>query len=136
MSACYKNGEELSPEWSRILFPLKKREYELVYHGKEREEDILADTLAVPLQPVRTFGDNGGGWHNMLAISEFPKWRKYLILLSFLDNSSARPVQIGGVDVNICHSRIDRSPRTPAVQFAIPPPAGTILSHTDEPCGS
>ena len=41
----------------------------------------------------------------MLAISEFPKWRKYLILLSFLDNSSARPVQIGGVDVNICHSR-------------------------------
>ena len=39
------------------------------------------------------------------AISEFPKWRKYLILLSFLDNSSARPVQIGGVDVNICHSR-------------------------------
>ena len=39
------------------------------------------------------------------AISEFPKWRKHLILLSFLDNSSARPVQIGGVDVNICHSR-------------------------------
>ena len=58
------------------------------------------------------------------AISEFPKWRKYLILLSFLDNSSARPVQIGGVDVNICHSRVDRSPRTPAVQFAIPPPRG------------
>ena len=42
---------------------------------------------------------------NFMAISEFPKWRKYLILLSFLDNSSARPVQIGGVDVNICHSR-------------------------------
>ena len=32
-----------------------------------------------------------------LAISEFPKWRKYLILLSFQDNSSARPVQIGGL---------------------------------------
>ena len=42
---------------------------------------------------------------NKMAISEFPKWRKYLILLSFLDNSSARPVQIGGIDVNICHSR-------------------------------
>ena len=65
-----QNGEELSPEWSRILFPLKKREYELVYHGKEREEDILADTLAVPLQPVRTFGDNGGGWHNMLIFGD------------------------------------------------------------------
>ena len=44
-------------------------------------------------------------WPLYTAISEFPKWRKYLILLSFLDNSSARPVQIGGVDVNICHSR-------------------------------
>ena len=31
-----------------------------------------------------------------LAISEFPKWSKYLILLSFQDNSSARSVQIGG----------------------------------------
>ena len=63
------------------------------------------------------------------AISEFPKWRKYLILLSFLDNSSARPVQIGGVDVNICHSRFDRSPRTPAVQFAIPSAGGHFVAH-------
>ena len=31
-----------------------------------------------------------------VAISEFPKWSKYLILLSFQDNSSARSVQIGG----------------------------------------
>ena len=65
----------------------------------------------------------------LLAISEFPKWRKYLILLSFLDNSSARPVQIGGVDVNICHSRVDRSPRTPAVQFAIPPRGDHFVAH-------
>ena len=54
------SGEELSPEWSRILFPPEKREYELVYHGKEREEDIIANTLAVPLQPVRTFKAGGG----------------------------------------------------------------------------
>ena len=66
---------------------------------------------------------------NKWAISEFPKWRKYLILLSFLDNSSARPVQIGGVDVNICHSRVDRSPRTPAVQFAIPPRGDHFVAH-------
>ena len=64
-----------------------------------------------------------------MAISEFHKWRKYLILLSFLDNSSARPVQIGGVDVNICHSRVDRSPRTPAVQFAIPPRGDHFVAH-------
>src|SRR6266446_1277650 len=54
-----EQGEEISPEWARLLFPPEKREYELVYHGKEREEDILANTLAVPLQPVRTFGGNG-----------------------------------------------------------------------------
>ena len=65
-----QQGEELSPAWSRILFPPEKREYELVYHGKEREEDILADTLAVPLQPVRTFGHNGVDWQNMLIFGD------------------------------------------------------------------
>lgn len=65
-----QQGEELSPEWARILFPPEKREYELVYHGKEREEDILANTLAVPLQPVRTFGRNGVDWHNMLIFGD------------------------------------------------------------------
>jgi len=69
-----EKGEELSPEWARILFPPEKREYELVYHGKEREEDIIANTLAVPLQPVRTFGTNGskanGDWHNMLIFGD------------------------------------------------------------------
>ena len=65
-----QQGEDLSPEWARILFPPEKREYELVYHSKEREEDILANTLAVPLQPVRTFGKNGDGWHNMLIFGD------------------------------------------------------------------
>src|SRR3990170_4395996 len=69
-----EKGEDLSPEWARILFPPEKREYELVYHGKEREGDILANTLAVPLQPVRTFGSNGSKvnreWHNMLIFGD------------------------------------------------------------------
>ena len=65
-----QQGEELSPEWARILFPPEKREYELVYHGKEREEDILANTLAVPLQKVRTFGKNSDDWHNMLIFGD------------------------------------------------------------------
>lgn len=42
-----QKGEDLPAEWARFLFPPEKREYELVYHGKEREEDILANTLAV-----------------------------------------------------------------------------------------
>jgi DNA modification methylase len=62
--------EEISSEWARVLFPPEKREYELVYHGKDREEDIIADTLAVPLQPVRTFGKNGDEWHNMLIFGD------------------------------------------------------------------
>jgi len=65
-----EKGEEISPEWARVLFPPEKREYELVYHGKDREEDIIADTLAVPLQPVRTFGKNGVDWHNMLIFGD------------------------------------------------------------------
>lgn len=34
------------------------------------QEDIMANTLAVPLQPVRTFGKNGEGWHNMLVFGD------------------------------------------------------------------
>ncbi len=65
-----RRGEELPAEWARELFPPEKREYELVYYGKEREEDILADTLAVPFQPVRTFGKNGEDWHNLLVFGD------------------------------------------------------------------
>lgn len=64
------SGAEVAPEWSRILFPPEKREYELVYHGKDREEDIIANTLAVPLQAVRTFNKNGVAWHNKLIFGD------------------------------------------------------------------
>ena len=76
-----QQGEEISPEWARILFPPEKREYELVYHGKEREEDIQANTLAVPLQPVRTFGKNGGNRHNMLIFGDNLQVMKSLLEL-------------------------------------------------------
>lgn len=65
------SGEDVSPDWSRILFPPEKREYELVYYGKEREEDVILDTLAVPLQPVRTFnGKSGLEWDNKLIFGD------------------------------------------------------------------
>lgn len=76
-----QQGEELSPEWARILFPPEKREYELVYHGKEREEDIIANTLAVPLQKVRTFGKDGDGWHNKLIFGDNLQVMKSLLEL-------------------------------------------------------
>lgn len=66
-----KRGEDLPREWAREIFPPEKMEYELVYHGKEREGDILANTMAVPLQEVRTFGKNGGdAWRNMLILGD------------------------------------------------------------------
>lgn len=54
-----------------VLFQTKK-EYELLYADKEREEDILADTMAVPLQPVKTFnnGNKADGWTNMLIFGD------------------------------------------------------------------
>lgn len=74
-------GEDLSPEWARILFPPDKREYELVYFGKERSEDVISDTLAVPLQKVRTYGTNGTGWQNKLIFGDNLQVMKSLLNL-------------------------------------------------------
>jgi len=65
-----EQGQDLPPDYRHLLFPLERKECELVYAGKEREEDILAETLAVPLQAVRTFGNNGDDWHNMLIFGD------------------------------------------------------------------
>lgn len=65
-----QRGEDLPADWACELFPPEKREYELVYHGKEREEDLIAGTMAVPLQAERTFGKSGVDWHNMLIFGD------------------------------------------------------------------
>jgi len=65
-----ETGEDLPMDYKHILFPPEKKEYELVYADKEREEDILADTMAVPLQPIKTFGVNGNGWTNKLIFGD------------------------------------------------------------------
>lgn len=66
-----KEGKPLPEDYKAILFETKK-EYELIYAGKEREVDILADTMAVPLQKVKTFrnGEDGDGWTNMLIFGD------------------------------------------------------------------
>src|ERR1041385_1857607 len=74
-----QRGEELPRDWARELFPPEKREYELVYHGKEREEDIVAETMAVPLQKVRTFGKNGDDWHNLIIFGDNQQVLKRLL---------------------------------------------------------
>jgi len=69
-----RRGDELPFELAKELFPKlnfsEKKECEIIYEGKEREEDVIANTLAVPLQEVRTFGKNGVNWHNMLVFGE------------------------------------------------------------------
>jgi hypothetical protein len=70
ISKCLREGKPL-PDSYRYIIPFEtKKEYELTYESKEREEDILADTMAVPLQPVKTFGDGNGGWTNKLIFGD------------------------------------------------------------------
>jgi DNA modification methylase len=66
-----KEGKPLPEDYKSVLFDTKK-EYELIYADKEREEDILADTMAVPLQPVKTFrnGKKANAWMNMLIFGD------------------------------------------------------------------
>ncbi len=66
-----KEGKPLPEDYKATLFDTKK-EYELVYADKDREVDILADTMAAPLQTVKTFrnGKNGDGWTNMLIFGD------------------------------------------------------------------
>ena len=65
-----KSDENLPLDYKHILFPPEKKEYELVYANKEREEDILANTMAVPLQPFKTFGKNDDAWTNKIILGE------------------------------------------------------------------
>ena len=74
-----ESGEDLPIDYKHVLFPPEKKEYELVYAGKERGEDILADTMAVPLQTVKTFGKNGNGWTNKLIFGDNLQIMKALI---------------------------------------------------------
>lgn len=49
------------------------KEYQLVYKGKKRKEDIIADTPEAPLQEVRSFNtDNffNDAWRNMLIFGD------------------------------------------------------------------
>lgn len=69
---------ELPGEWRWILFPPEKQECELVYAGKTSREAVLLDTMGVPFQPVRSFNNNGTGWHNKLILGDNLQVMKFL----------------------------------------------------------
>ncbi len=76
-----ERGDNVPKEWAREIFPPERREYELVYYGKETEEEILADTMALPLQPESTFSKNGKDWHNKLIFGDNLQAMKNLLAM-------------------------------------------------------
>ena len=75
---CLKNGKEIPEVYKYAIFPTKQKEYELVYAGKMRKEDVLADTeeaKPVPLQIEKIFNGNkyplfSKDWHNLLVFGD------------------------------------------------------------------
>ena len=72
-----KNGEVLPDDYKYKLFPIKQKEYELVYGGKMRREDILANedgVFPVPLQIEKIFNGKReqwkDGWKNIIAFGD------------------------------------------------------------------
>lgn len=73
-----QEGKELPEEFKYQLFPTKQKEYELVYAGKMRKEDVLANEdgiYPVPLQIEKLFNGNEytafeDGWKNMIVFGD------------------------------------------------------------------
>ena len=72
-----QEGKELPEEFKYLLFPTKQKEYELVYAGKIRKEDLLANedgVFPVPLQIDKVFNGEresfDDGWKNMIVFGD------------------------------------------------------------------
>jgi len=75
-----KEGKPLPEEFKWLLFE-GKQETELVYFGKERDIDIITETMAVPLQRVKAFGQiKENEWHNMIIFGDNLQVLKELLL--------------------------------------------------------
>jgi DNA modification methylase len=72
-----QKGETLPDDYKYKLFPVKQKEYELVYGGKMRREDILANedgVFPVPLQVEKIYNGHReqwqDGWRNIIAFGD------------------------------------------------------------------
>jgi adenine-specific DNA-methyltransferase len=72
-----QKGENLPDDYKFKLFPVTQKEYELVYGGKMRREDILANedgVFPVPLQIEKIFNGTReqwqDGWRNIIAFGD------------------------------------------------------------------
>lgn len=71
------NGENLPDDYKYKLFPVTQKEYEFVYGGKMRREDILANedgVFPVPLQIEKIYNGQReqwqDGWRNIIAFGD------------------------------------------------------------------
>lgn len=65
------NGNEVSTEFARVLFPPARKEYELTYYGKESEQAIISQTFAAPLQENRRFSEvTESDWLNKIIFGD------------------------------------------------------------------
>ncbi|MCG2736180.1 MAG: site-specific DNA-methyltransferase [Candidatus Methanoperedenaceae archaeon] len=71
-----QNGETIPDDFKYKLFPVKQKEYELVYGGKMRKEDILANedgVSPVPLQVEKIYNghrEQWKDWRNIIAFGD------------------------------------------------------------------
>jgi len=96
-----EKGEKLPIEYKNLLFPTEKKESELVYIGKEREEDIIAETMAVPLQPIRSYGSDSK-WNNMLIFGDNLQALKTLLKMKemgkFVNSDGSKGIKLVYID--------------------------------------
>ncbi len=64
-----RNGDYLDDHYRERVFRQPK-EPELVYAGKTSKGEVLADTMAVPLQALKRFGEPDGDWTNKLVFGD------------------------------------------------------------------
>ena len=75
---CLQNRKTIPDIYKYAIFPTKQKEYELVYAGKMRKEDVLADTeeaKPVPLQIEKIFNSkkypiHTKDWYNLLVFGD------------------------------------------------------------------
>jgi len=72
-----QKGDNIPDDYKYKLFPAKQKEYELVYGGKMRKEDVLANedgVFPVPLQIEKIFNGKRktwkDGWRNIIAFGD------------------------------------------------------------------
>lgn len=73
-----QKGEPIPEDYKYKLFPIKQKEYELVYAGKMRKEDVLSNedgAFPVPLQIEKVFNGEDyptgkNDWRNMIVFGD------------------------------------------------------------------